>query len=132
MGLISEAHGQTAEATKAAVDAGNVLLQYQVLGAACVFLILAVCVLFWLLIRSYDRNTALAERVIASSEASNTATEDNADALKEMRGPIAAIITAIQTLSREIEGESREVRHGLDNIRTGLEGIAKRLERERS
>ncbi|UMY16679.1 hypothetical protein MMB17_18630 [Methylobacterium organophilum] len=125
--LISEAVAQTAEATKAAAQAADILLQYKVLGAACLLLLLAVAILFWMLIRSHNRHGDLLERVIVAIETSKNASADNAEAVKSQTATITSLTTAVQTLSREFEGETREARHDLRNIGSAIRGIAKRL-----
>lgn len=103
--LITAAQAQAAEATKAAAQAADVFLDRGVLGAACVLLLVAVCVLFWLLVRSYDRYQGLVERVVSIAEGSKASQEKTATAFGGLTTALDTTTRAVQDLAREAEGE---------------------------
>lgn len=129
MGLTTTAHAQAAEATKAAVEAGGVLLQYQVLGAFSVILLLAVGLLFWLLLRSYDRYHALVERVVSIAETSKATSASITAAMATLVSTLTDTTKAVQDLAHEAEGEARDNRHLLGQVAQVVNGLAERLER---
>lgn len=125
--IIPEAQAQAAEATKVATQAADAYLNNGVLGLTCIVLILAVCVLFWLLVSSFKANAALVERVVVTMEQSKTAADDNEEATKTNTAAITALTAATQALARELDGEVREVRHGINNVLSSVRGIARKL-----
>ncbi|MGU3363048.1 hypothetical protein ACLBWX_22285 [Methylobacterium sp. M6A4_1b] len=127
--LITEAHAQAAEATKAAAQAADVFPDRGVLGAACVLLIVALGVTFWLLVRSYDRYQGLVERVVSIAEGSKASQEKTATAFGGLTTALDTTTRAVQDLAREAEGEAREVRHGLANLGTIVSSVADSLRR---
>lgn len=130
--LIPEAQAQTAEATKLGVDAGNVLLQYQVLGAFCLFLI-ALLIGAALVIRHLYRDIkALNAVTVSDRERLITALERNKDSLQGVETALIGVKTTLDTraqgivdLSHQFEIIAKDLRHGLNNLSQSVEGIFK-------
>lgn len=129
MGLISEAHAQAAEATKAAVDAGSVLLQYQVSGALNVILLLTVAFLFWRLSVAWDKYTGLVERVVAIAEKSTATSASITAAMSTLVSTLTETTKAVQDLAHEAEGEARENRHLLGNVVDMVRALFEKVEK---
>lgn len=131
--FFAEAQAQTAEATKAATQAADILLQYQVLGAACVFLLIAVGVLFWLLIRTFGRIERLTELVAGEMAGNRSATLAQTTALERIHAAQAANAEALREQSHETANEIRETRHTVANHHAGVNAVVELLvRRERS
>ena len=130
MNLIPEASAQAAEATKAAVDAADMLLQYRVLGAACVFLILALCVAGLVIRHQYNDLKALnkeyndfSREAVKAIEAGRAADESVSDTLQALRGAFEARVQAIADLSHQFDKTATETRHGFANLSHATAGV---------
>lgn len=127
--LITEAVAQTAEATKAAVDAADTLFQYKVLGAVCVLLIIAVAILFWLLVRSWERTGKLTELVAGEVSANKTATLAITATLERMQSAQASAAEALREQAHETAKEISETRHAVANHHAGVNAVVNLLVR---
>ena len=129
--LITEAHVQAAEATQAAVQAADLLLQYKVLGAVCVLLMIAVGVLFWLLIKSYNRYGDLVGQVITTAETSRAAITAQTGAVERMQVAQATMGETLREQGQETADEVKENRHTVANHLTGVNAVMELLARQR-
>lgn len=129
--LITEAHAQVAEATQAASQAADILLQYKLLGAFCVFLLIAVGVLFWLLIKSYGRYGDLVGQAIATAESSKAAIAAQVSAVERMQAAQATAAEALREQGQETAKEIQENRHTVANHLTGVNAVMELLARQR-
>lgn len=127
--MISEAQAQVGEATNAAVDASKVFLQYEISGALNVVQFIIIGVLFWLLLRSYDRYHALVERVVTIAEASKATSASVTAAMATLVSTLTETTKAVQDLAHEAEGEARENRHLLGNVADMVRGLFEKLEK---
>lgn len=138
MQFIASAHAQTKEAIQGAVDAGNVLLQYQVLGAFCVFLILGLIGAGFIIRRQYNDNQALHnsnwqrfEKALVVIEASTAALVESRNADQALSAAINVLGKAVDELSHESEKHDSEVRHGLGGVSSRLDAVYLLLEKLR-
>ncbi|KQT14004.1 hypothetical protein ASG40_19450 [Methylobacterium sp. Leaf399] len=128
---ITEAQAQVAEATQAATQAAEVLLQYKILGVFCVFLLIAVGVLFWLLVKAYGRYGDLVGQVIVTAESSKAAIAAQAGALERMQVAQATAAEALREQGQETAKEIQENRHTVANHLTGVNAVMELLARQR-
>lgn len=127
--LITEAVAQTAEATKAAVDAADILFQYKVLGVVCALLVAAVVGLFWLLVRSWERTGKLTELATGEVSAQKTATLALTATLERMQAAQAAAADALREQAHETAKEISETRHAVANHHAGVNAVVNLLVR---
>lgn len=130
--LIPEAHAQAAEATKVASDAASILLQYQVLGAFCVFLILLLIGAGFVIRHLYKDIKALnavtvqdRERLITALERNKESLEGVETALNGVKSTLETRAQAIVDLSHQFEIIAKDLRHGLGNLSQAVDGIFK-------
>lgn len=129
--LITEAFAQTAEATKAAADAADILFQYKVLGVFCVVLCAAVGVLFWLLVRSWERTGKLTELATGEVSGQKTATLALTATLERMQVAQAAQAEAIREQAQETAKEISETRHTVANHHAVVDAVVTLLVRNK-
>lgn len=118
--LITEAQAQVAEATQAAQQATQILFEYKLLGAGCVFLLIAVGVLFWMLIRSYEKRAELATQLATIAANSTSAIASHASAIDRMQ---AAQATAAETLREQGAETAREIQENRHTVANHLAGV---------
>ena len=123
--LITSAHAQTAEAIKAAADAGDVLLQYKVLGAVCVILGLAVGFLFWKLDRL---STSIMREMITALQANTAATVTGNLTVSALKTTLEATDDGVEKLSHQTELAAQAAASRDAALLAGQEDIKRRLE----
>ena len=127
--IVTEANAQAAEATKAASQAAESLLQNQVFGAACIFLLIAVGILFWRLIGAYEKIGKLTELVAGGLQASTNAQQAQTAAMERMQAAQVAAALALQEQSHETAKEISETRHAVANHHAGVNAVVEMLVR---
>jgi DNA mismatch repair protein MutH len=81
-----------------------------------------------LVIRALDqRATTLLEKVVTVALASKTSADNAAAALKDVESTTEAIVTAVETLAREQEGEFRDLRHAVANYAAVTQAVHERM-----
>jgi hypothetical protein len=123
--FITAAHAQTAEAIKAASDAGDLLLQYKVLGAVCVILGLAVAFLFWKLDRL---STSIMREVVAALHANTAATVAGNLTITALTTTLEATDDGVEKLSHQTELAAQAAASRGVEILKNQEEIKRRLE----
>ncbi len=132
MGLILEAQAQSAEATKAASEAADILLQYKVLGAFCIFLILMLLAAGFVIRHLYADvkaqnavTVADRERLIVALEGTKDILEGVERALNGVKGTLDTRAQTLTELSHQFEIIAKDLRHGLNNLSQSVDGIFK-------
>lgn len=128
---ITEAHAQVAEATQAASQAAGVLLEYKLLGAICVFLLIAVGFLSWRLSKMQDRYADLVGQVITTAESSKAAIAAQASAVERMQAAQVTAAEALREQGQETAKEIQENRHTVANHLAGVNAVMELLARQR-
>lgn len=129
--LITEAQAQVAEATQAAQQATQILLEYRLLGAVSVFLLIAVGVLFWMLTKAYGKNAELATQ-LATIAANNTSMiASYASAIDRMQAAQATAAETLREQGAETAREIQENRHTVANHLAGVNAVMELLARQR-
>jgi hypothetical protein len=119
------AWAQAAEATKAAVDAVDTLLQYKVLGAVCILLCLAVGFLFWKLDRL---STSIMREVITALQANTAATVAGNLTITALQVTLQATDDGVEKLSHQTELSAQAAASCSEQILKNQEEIKRRLE----
>jgi hypothetical protein len=127
--IVSEANAQAAEATKAAADAANTVLQNQVYGPAVIFLLIALGIVFWRLLAAHEKIAKLTELVAGGLEANKNATLAHTAALERMQTAQATAALALQEQSHETAKEISETRHAVANHHAGINAVVDMLVR---
>ncbi|MGX9980742.1 hypothetical protein [Methylobacterium fujisawaense] len=127
--LITEAVAQTAEATQKAAEAADILFQYKVLGVVCAILFVAVGILFWLLVRSWERTGKLTELATGEVSGQKTATLALTATLERMQVAQAAQAEAIREQAQETAKEISETRHTVANHQASVNAVVNLLVR---
>jgi hypothetical protein len=124
--FITEAHAQAAEATQAAVKAGDWYLTQGVLGTTCVVLLLAVGFLFWKLDRL---STSIMCEVITALQANTAATVAGNLTITALKTTLEATDDGVEKLSHQTalaaqaaESRGSEILRNQEDIRRRLEG----------
>lgn len=129
--LITEAHAQAAEATQAAAQAAGVLLEYRLLGAICVFLLIAVGFLSWRLGKMQDRYADLVGQVATVAANSMAAITAQTSATERMQAAQAVAAEALREQGQEAAKEIQENRHTVANHLAGVNAVMELLARQR-
>lgn len=129
MQFISSAYAQTAEATEAASKAASILLQYEILGVFCVFLLLALLVCCYVIRRQYLDNQALHnsnwarhEKAIVVIEASTAAMTETRTTNQVLISTVNVLGKAVEELSHESQKHDSDLRHSMGNAAARLDG----------
>lgn len=128
---VTEAHAQAAEATQAAAQAAGVLLEYKLLGAICVFLLIAVGFLSWRLGRMQDRYADLVGQVATVAANSMSAITAQTSATERMQAAQATAAEALREQGQETAKEIQENRHTVANHLAGVNAVMELLARQR-
>ncbi|KNY20875.1 hypothetical protein [Methylobacterium sp. ARG-1] len=123
--FITAAHAQTAEAIKAALEAGDILLQYKVLGAVCVILGLAIAFLFWKLDRL---STSIMREVVTALQANTAATVAGNLTITALTTTLEATDDGVEKLSHQTELAAQAAASRGVEILKNQEEIKRRLE----
>jgi F0F1-type ATP synthase membrane subunit b/b' len=129
--FISEAHAQAAEVTQAATQAAGVLLEYKLLGAFCVFLLIAVGFLSWRLSKMQDRYAELVGQIATIAESSKAAITAQTSATERMQSAQAVAAEALREQGQETAKEIQENRHTVANHLAGVNAVMELLARQR-
>ena len=124
--FITEAHAQAAEATQAAVKAGDWYLTQGVLGTTCVVLLLVVGFLFWKLDRL---STSIMREVITALQANTAATVAGNLTITALKTTLEATDDGVEKLSHQTalatqaaESRGLQLIEGQAEIKRRLEG----------
>lgn len=128
---VTEAHAQAAEATQAAAQAAGVLLEYRLLGAICVFLLIAVGFLSWRLGKMQDRYADLVGQVATVAANSMAAITAQTSATERMQAAQAVAAEALREQGQEAAKEIQENRHTVANHLAGVNAVMELLARQR-
>ncbi|MDO9428469.1 MAG: hypothetical protein Q7T93_16755 [Methylobacterium sp.] len=128
---MTEAHAQAAEATQAAAQAAGVLLEYRLLGAICVFLLIAVGFLSWRLGKMQDRYADLVGQVATVAANSMAAITAQTSATERMQAAQAVAAEALREQGQEAAKEIQENRHTVANHLAGVNAVMELLARQR-
>ncbi len=123
--LITAAHAQAAEATQAAVKAGDWYLTQGVLGVTCVILALAVGFLFWKLDRL---STSIMREMITALQANTAATIAGNLTVSALKTTLDATDDGVEKLSHQTELAAQAAAARAAQIIEGQAEIKRRLE----
>lgn len=123
--FITAAHAQAAEATQAAVKAGDWYLTQGVLGVTCVILGLAVGFLFWKLDRL---STSIMREMITALQANTAATVAGNLTVSALKTTLDATDDGVEKLSHQTELAAQAAAARAAQIIDGQTEIKRRLE----
>lgn len=123
--LITAAHAQAAEATQAAVKAGDWYLTQGVLGVTCVILALAVGFLFWKLDRL---STSIMREMITALQANTAATIAGNLTVSALKTTLEATDDGVEKLSHQTALAAQAADSRAAQIIDGQTEIKRRLE----
>ena len=129
--LITEAQAQTAEAIKAAGQAGDILLQYQAIGAFCVFILIAFGVVSWRYMKALDKLAEQGAQMATIAANSTSAIASYASAIDRIQGAQATAAEALREQGTETAKEISELRHSVSNHQTGVNAVMELLAKQR-
>lgn len=129
--FLTEAQAQTAETVKAAGQAADILLQYQAIGAFCVFILIAFGFVSWRYMKALDKLAEQGAQLATIAANGTSAIASYASAIDRMQ---AAQATAAETM-REQGGETvkeiSELRHAVNNHQTAVNAVMGVLAKQR-
>ena len=123
--FITAAHAQAAEATQAAVKAGDWYLTQGVLGVTCLVLLLAVGFLFWKLDRL---STSIMREMITALQANTAATVAGNLTVTALKTTLDATDDGVEKLSHQTELAAQAAAARAAQIIDGQTEIKRRLE----